>query len=856
MRLLAICLISVAFLSNAPAQNSNRLVEVDPSGIMRWTDSGEALTGFGINYTVPFAHAYRMAGNKGLEVKKLMDQDIHHFTRLGFDLYRVHVWDTEISDTLGNLLENEHLDAFDYLLAELKKRNFRIVLTPIAFWGNGWPEPDYPSPGFSHKYGKDACLTNSDAIQAQERYLDAFVRHVNPYTGIAYKDDPDIVAFEVSNEPHHRGTPTEVTAYINRMARAIRLSGCQKPVFYNMSHSIHLSDAYMDADVQGGTFQWYPTGLLYGKALEGNFLPNVDTYPIPFASAMRKNGKARLVYEFDAANIPDAPMYPAMARTFRTAGIQIGTHFSWDPGFLAYANTEYNTHYMNLAYTPQKAIGLMLAGEVFHRVPLFKDYGHYPHNRNFEGFRLDENTGLAELLADDRFIYTASTQSKPENPEAIRLIAGWGNSPLVQYSGMGAYFLDKIAPSKWRLEVMPDPVIIQNPYGRNSPHRSVALINWAEHQMALQLADLGQNFSIRPLNEGNVFSGSASQGQFSIRPGTYLLLESGKEAGQLPQTIRNIGMADFWAPHQSLDQTLVIHEAPNDGDTANELKITATIVSNEEIAEVYIHNAPGYGWQKLPMERIDAQTFEAFIPAEKLEPGIYDYQIVVKTSEGYVSFPGANPGKPGDWDYATEQTWQVRIQQADAPIYLFDANTDADWVLKQWNKGVTKAPLPEPDRAEFRVAIEQLFRPDAENPEARPVYDYSFQHYIRSHLLARANSLNDKKYLVLEGQSLQDGSQTIQLALTTHDGRAFGTQITLQNGVGEYKISLKELKAVPFVLLPRPYPTFLPYFFDGDTGGSWDWSDIERIQVSAGPGLTAEEQKKPQAFSIISMHLE
>lgn len=34
-------------------------VIVDDNGVMRWENSNEELKGFGVNYTVPFAHAYR-----------------------------------------------------------------------------------------------------------------------------------------------------------------------------------------------------------------------------------------------------------------------------------------------------------------------------------------------------------------------------------------------------------------------------------------------------------------------------------------------------------------------------------------------------------------------------------------------------------------------------------------------------------------------------------------------------------------------------------------------------------------------------------------------------------------------------
>jgi len=79
-------------------------------------DSKNEVQGFGVNYTVPFAHAYRAAKQLNIDHEKAIDSDVYHFARLGFDAYRVHVWDTEISDTVGNLISNDHLRLFDYCL--------------------------------------------------------------------------------------------------------------------------------------------------------------------------------------------------------------------------------------------------------------------------------------------------------------------------------------------------------------------------------------------------------------------------------------------------------------------------------------------------------------------------------------------------------------------------------------------------------------------------------------------------------------------------------------------------------------------------------------------------------------------
>ncbi|HKK67638.1 MAG TPA: cellulase family glycosylhydrolase, partial [Bacteroidales bacterium] len=395
------------FLILPPVLSQNaRNSFVDEDGVLRWDTDSTEIFGFGINYSVPFAHAYRMANRLGVSHEEAIKQDIYHFARLDLDLYRVHVWDTEISDSVGNLLENEHLRLFDFSINEMKKRGMRFVITPIAFWGNGWPEPDENTPGFSNKYGKDACLTHPDAIEAQANYLEQFLNHVNPYTGIAYKDDPDVIAFEISNEPHHSGSKDEVNAYINKMVGSMRNTGTRKPVFYNMSHSIHLADAYMEADVQGGTFQWYPAGLVANHALKGNFLPHVNDYLIPFADHPGFQDKAKIVYEFDPADVAGNYMYPAMARSFREAGIQLATHFAYDAMFLAPYNTNYGTHFMNLAYAPQKAISLKIASAVFHDIPLNADFGDFPENNTFGNFKVSYQNDLVELVGEERFFYS------------------------------------------------------------------------------------------------------------------------------------------------------------------------------------------------------------------------------------------------------------------------------------------------------------------------------------------------------------------------------------------------------------------------------------------------------------------
>ncbi|MGB8704929.1 MAG: hypothetical protein WCD31_07860, partial [Gillisia sp.] len=703
-------------------ENRKGDVQVDKNGVLRW-ENGKELKGFGVNYTAPFAHAYRTAGKFGVDIKKAIDNDTYHFARLGFDLYRIHVWDTEISDTLGNLLENKHLDTFDYLLKKLKERNINFVLTPIAYWGNGWPEPDEDTPGFSHKYGKAAGITNPEDIKAEKNYLQQFLNHVNPYTGVAYKDEPNLIGIEISNEPHHRGTPKEVTSFVKGMLEAVKSTGFKKPVFYNTSHAVYMEDAYFKAGIDGGTFQWYPTGLGFGKELRGNLLPNVNEYKIPFDSIIQKHHAAKIVYEFDAADVNKSYIYPAMARSFRQAGIQIATHFAYDPTFMAFANTEYNDHYMNLAYAPKKALSLMIVGKIFHKIPMYKDFGSYPNNTRFGNFMVNYKKDLATYNSEKVFIYTNSNSEAPKNPKKLEKIAGYGNSEVVKYKGLGAYFLDKIEKGVWRLEVMPDAVLVNDPFGRNNFEKHITIINWKKWPMQLHLAGLGSDFSIEPLNEDNKYSTSASSSKFEIKPGSYLLKKKGITKNIYKnQKLGNFELSEFTAPKSNLDKTYVVHKPYSELDENGEYEIHSTIIAPDSIKKVSVVFNNGRDFANVEMKNDSAYSYTAKIPKKVLIPGYLDYRIVITTSKGKSVFPGNFKTDPFAWDNYHSERYTTAVVPRDAPVYLFNAKENADRVVGVWKPGNKLVPLT-PTEAEYQIHLDSLFTVDPENINAKPVYD-------------------------------------------------------------------------------------------------------------------------------------
>lgn len=544
-----LALLFVPLLTEAQQTKKANEVYIDKTGIIRMQANNKEASYFGVNYTLPFAYGYRSHKKLNINIEQAIDRDVYHLARLGINAFRVHVWDTEISDAAGNLKENEHLRLFDYLIAKLEERGIRILITPIAFWGNGYPDEDEKTGSFVERYTKGGSVVEEAAFMAQERYLDQFFRHVNPYTKKTYAEDPFVIATEINNEPKHSGPKSRATEYVNRMVAAVRKTGWTKPVFYNISESPSYADAVAASTADGFSFQWYPTGLVAGHEQQGNLLPHVDRYQIPFDTIPAFKHKPRMVYEFESADVLKPYMYPAMARSFKTAGMQWATQFAYDPLGTAYANTEYQTHYLNLAYTPAKAISLLIASRIFHHMPAYKDYGSFPENTRFAGFKLDPKSASAEMNTASEYYYTSGSESKPVLAKALQHIAGVGSSPVLKYSGNGAYFLDKVKAGVWRLEVMPDVKVLADPFGKNELDKPVRTTVWASHDMEVVLPDLGEGFSVLALNALNKHQVIVNNGKFQIAPGTYLLRKKGLVFTPSAQTkVGVLGLNEFVAP--------------------------------------------------------------------------------------------------------------------------------------------------------------------------------------------------------------------------------------------------------------------------------------------------------------------
>jgi len=416
--------------------------------------------------------------------------------------------------------------------------------------------------------------------------------------------------------------------------------------------------------------------------------------------------------------------------------------------------------------------------------------------------------------------------------------------------------MDKLSKGVWRLEVMPDAIWVDNPFGHNSPEKIVGVVNWASWKMKINLNDLGSNFTIEAINDENNYSTAVNETSFSIMPGTYILSKKGiAKNWSSNDDWENNKLNDFFAPKSNVTKTYLKHIPIKEISENTALEITAQIVApkNPEKVELWLYN--GFKREIFAMKK-NGYNYSVKIPAEIITIGYLKYQIIVKEENKSITFPANLEGEPKDWYFYDRSTYEIRVVPASNPIYLFNAKKDSDLLVKEWRNTFKLVPTINENEAEYQVNIEKLFVQDNENLNAKPIYDYSFKHFILDKIEGRKTDLTSKENLIFYGHALNNKPCKLQIAFVMNDGSSFGKVIEIGTELKEYKLSLKELKPVKTVTLPRPYPSFLSYYLEHTIHSEFKIQNSESIQFSIGPGIPNNQLEDSHGISIISVSLK
>ncbi len=821
-----------------------RSVYLDDEGIIRWRDNNEEVALFGANYCLPSASDYRAAGYITNDRKKIIDQDMAHFARMGWNGLRICLWgDWENSDSLGNLVVNDHLELMDYLIFKARERGIYMLFTPITTYSSMWPDGqgDTTANGFSKYYGRDELGTNPDAITVQVSYLRQIMNHVNPYTGNALKDEPSILFIEMINEPwHHSKDTTGSVDYINKLVDAIRSTGCDKILFHNYSQDTRIGYALKNSKIQGVSFAWYPSSLVSGRTLQGNFLRTVDDFPPMSNPDISK--MPRIVYEFDSPDMYNGYIYPAMARTFRSAGAQFVAMFSYDMMVTAPYNLGWQTHFLNMVYTPGKSVSAVIAGQVMKNIPLRETYGDYPDNTSFGPFRVSYEENLGEMVTEDKFMYSNNTRTVPPQPDSLDKIVGCGSSQVVKYEGKGIYFMDKIKDGIWRLEVYPDAVIVNDPFARPGRDKVVSRLIYREWAMTVKLPDLGDEFKAYSINKGNTYNPVPDKGKFDVYPGVYILYK-GKRPGKidLPAYLGNIGMDEFIcneAEKLPLQVNLVAYDEYPDSEP---VEINAEIIDNKAPEEVMLH-IRGKGnrirwFQTFNMEYTEGYTYSVSIDSGKLGEGWYEYAIAVKTSDSLMTFPSEIKGSPDKWGFTGNKFWKLKIVSSQTPLLLLNPEKDLNKLAFTRIGDAIRFGIFEMKSSDLNgKAVYRLYFPLSFD---RDLDDYTVSLTIKDRTDSRKATIKSAKSLRINARGSANRLEAF-ITLVESDGTSWSKKILLFKDWKDILVPVNELSISRGVKLPQGFPQRWNYWIEpakgrGGTGDNIQMDKVERLQISLRP---------------------
>lgn len=122
----------------------------------------------------------------------------------------------------------EHLD---HLLAEARRWNIRVIVTLVNRWGDYGGLPQYArwiglEPHRRHLLSAElsAVLSSDTARDLYRDHVERLVTRVNTVTGVSYRDDPTIFAWELANELSAQSCEADAALYdwTRTMARFIR----------------------------------------------------------------------------------------------------------------------------------------------------------------------------------------------------------------------------------------------------------------------------------------------------------------------------------------------------------------------------------------------------------------------------------------------------------------------------------------------------------------------------------------------------------------------------------------------------------------------------------------------------------
>lgn len=251
-----------------------------------------------------------------------------------------------VIQTRPGVYNEEALQDLDLVIAKGKKIGLRFILPFINYWDelggicqyNTWAGADNPS------VNMDFFLNNDQTQKWYRDYISMLLNRVNTFTGVAYKDEPAIMSWQIMNEGRNKGENPEIlrdwyreiAQYIKEIAPD-QLLGTGEEGFDDGTPSVYSINEYSNTyvlradegtsyilntsipEIDYGNAHWYPTEFGFGYVINNDLLQAQDAWISDHKRIANMEGKPFMLGEYGYPGWGDERVHTIYSRLWKKA---------------------------------------------------------------------------------------------------------------------------------------------------------------------------------------------------------------------------------------------------------------------------------------------------------------------------------------------------------------------------------------------------------------------------------------------------------------------------------------------------------------------------------------------------------
>ncbi|KAL3155593.1 hypothetical protein ABBQ38_010850 [Trebouxia sp. C0009 RCD-2024] len=187
----------------------------------------------------------------------------------------------------GQLDAQVFREGLDYVVSQAAAFGLKLILTLTNYYADYGGMQQYVT--WANTTGTVQQFYTDSTIQAQYRdYVTAIILRKNTFTGVVYRDDPTILAWDIANEPSNPGDDSGdiLQSWLESASSYVKSVDSNHLVYAGLSGLFGISTPDLIQINSNITYNWLPyTSIPYDTACNGNdYARNIATPDIDLAS--------------------------------------------------------------------------------------------------------------------------------------------------------------------------------------------------------------------------------------------------------------------------------------------------------------------------------------------------------------------------------------------------------------------------------------------------------------------------------------------------------------------------------------------------------------------------------------------